>query len=258
MESTSFFVSYFGFIIEFTIPNSGLRWEKQVISVFKKNYIGYIPRSKVITKSDITIRFVESKTDSKLRSNKLTYIVPTTTHFLDRKKFGQLLREIVISALLFLTRKMGGVCLHASSASHNGKAILFIGNSGSGKSTICQLLSSDFIKLTDDTTFLIHKKSWITSPLPVFEKKIPLRFRSSSLQLKVVALYFIKQGSRNNITELTKDAGIFQRLLDNTLYTGSVYEIAHVKALIDTSIPCYQLEFTKSKKIGSLVKQFLD
>ncbi len=45
--------------------------------------------------------------------------------------------------------------LHASSVNINGKALVFLGHSTSGKSTIAEILSSEFPKISDDKVLLL-------------------------------------------------------------------------------------------------------
>ena len=47
-----------------------------------------------------------------------------------------------------------GLLLHASSVVMPGGALLFLGRSGAGKSTMCQLLSQSFPVLADDFVFV--------------------------------------------------------------------------------------------------------
>ena len=51
-----------------------------------------------------------------------------------------------------------GLFLHASSVLVSGGALLFLGNSGAGKSTMCQLLSQSFPVLADDIVF-VHRNA---------------------------------------------------------------------------------------------------
>ena len=56
-----------------------------------------------------------------------------------------------------------GVCLHASSVSISGKAILFLGHSTSGKSTISRLLSERYRVIADDKVWVhrLNKSKWL-------------------------------------------------------------------------------------------------
>ena len=53
------------------------------------------------------------------------------------------------------------VFLHASSISISGKALLFLGHSNAGKSTISGILSRQFHKIADDKVLIYRKKNWM-------------------------------------------------------------------------------------------------
>lgn len=55
--------------------------------------------------------------------------------------------------------KQKGLYLHASSVNINGKALLFLGHSSSGKSTISRLLSKRYPIIADDKICIFQKKN---------------------------------------------------------------------------------------------------
>ncbi len=55
--------------------------------------------------------------------------------------------------------KSKGFYLHASAININGKAILFLGHSGSGKSTIVKLLSTEYQIIADDKVWMSKHSS---------------------------------------------------------------------------------------------------
>ncbi len=58
-----------------------------------------------------------------------------------------------------VAQKKIGVCLHASAVNVSGKAILFLGHSTAGKSTISQLLSERYPVIADDKVWVSRHKS---------------------------------------------------------------------------------------------------
>ena len=58
-----------------------------------------------------------------------------------------------------------GVCLHASAVNVSGKAILFLGHSTAGKSTISRLLSEHYPVIADDKVWVYQTKNgcWMVS-----------------------------------------------------------------------------------------------
>lgn len=250
MDSQSIIISYFGFNLKFVIPQNGVKWQRQAVQVFEKNFKGFLVRFPP-NKIDITVQFHSCEEKTPLgNTGVFNYLIPTANSSLEKKKFGSLLREIIMTAMLLLTEKDGGICIHSSSVYAGSKAILFVGNSGAGKSTICQLLPPRFSQLTDDTTFIMHKRGWYTSPLPIFEKKHPLKDRSNSPLYRVEAVFFLRQSKLNRITPLKKDSAAFALIMDNIFYMGSSRQIEGIHSLIRSPIPFYTLEFEKEKTIG--------
>ena len=251
MKSTSIHLSYFGYIIEFIIPQSGLKWQEQIVHLFRKNFAGYIASQQVKKIVNRKIEFIASK-QVPLSSKAFVYIVPLTGALLKKKVFGQLLREILITSLLALTKSNDGTCLHASSVVRNNKAILFVGKSRSGKSTICDQLSPTYTQLTDDISFIVYKKNaWWTCQIPLFEKKVPLRRRDNSSEYKVIGLYFLEQSASNSITKIENIADVLPVIIENTFYVDGSDQLSFVHLLV-SKIPLYRIRFKMGRTIGKL------
>jgi len=63
---------------------------------------------------------------------------------------------------LFLARE-GGFLVHAASAIRNGRAFLFAGVSGAGKTTLCHLAPPDVVLLTDEISYVRPCKQGVRS-----------------------------------------------------------------------------------------------
>ena len=258
MESISLYICYLDFTIEFVIPHDGEKWEEEVYEIFHKYMKGYLCEFRRGTKGvDAKIEFRSTIGMQSAKSLSLMYIVPTYKGRLRVKEFGQLLREIFITIMLSLAQKKG-ICLHSSSVSYMAKAILFIGPSGIGKSSICRMLSDKFVQLTDDATFLVKSKRWVTSPLPIFEKNIPLYQRTSAIKYEAKAFYFLKQSDKNRCIKINNRSHIFRLLLDSAIYTGSSYELSSIKLLLSSRLPFYELNFTKEGSISDILETHLE
>ncbi|PIU48191.1 MAG: hypothetical protein COS94_03405 [Candidatus Hydrogenedentes bacterium CG07_land_8_20_14_0_80_42_17] len=103
-------------------------------------------------------------------------IIPSAPNRSDR------LSSIVVPAILYALSEFGIVPIHASSVLFNGKAVLFAGRSGSGKSTIAERLSSEGFEFLSDDRILLWKEEIegksIIKAVPSFELQNPFtRFR---------------------------------------------------------------------------------
>ncbi len=63
---------------------------------------------------------------------------------------------------ILYSAKRKGICLHASSVNILGKALVFLGHSTAGKSTISRLLSERYPVIADDKVWVCKKKTgWL-------------------------------------------------------------------------------------------------
>lgn len=249
-------ITYLGFVIEFNIPQHGEKWERQVLKVFEENFHGYIT-SKRTNGRHIQRIYLMADGHQTMRERKaIHYVVPTSNKALLKKEFGQLLREIVITSFVSLS-KGKGICLHASSIQSGNMAVLFMGKSGSGKSTICKTLSGEYPPLTDDSTFILKKRGWQTAALPIFEKNIPLSKRTGSTVCTVASLCFLKQHTNNSITRIQMTPRAIKNILENILHTGADDEMDAINRLIKSGLPMYLIEFKRGKGIRALFREFI-
>lgn len=82
-------------------------------------------------------------------------------------------QRILMHALYTLLINNNGVLLHASAININGKANIFLGSSGSGKSTVLSLLSKNYMPLADDTVAMRKDKNiYYFYPTPFLEREL--------------------------------------------------------------------------------------
>ena len=172
------------------------------------------------------------------------------------RQFNFLCKTIFASFLL----NHDGVILHASSIAYKGKAILFAGKEGSGKSTIVKLvpeypiLNDDFaiIRKIENAYYLFSSPFYETNPFPK-KKKIILIDR----------IYLLKQSSTCASVAINQDEALIQ-IMPLTLTPLSFipstwkgfpksYSIKIGKRMFEaardlsTSIPCFMLKFRKDR-----------
>ena len=91
--------------------------------------------------------------------------------------------------------KEGGFLVHAASAIRNGKAFLFAGVSGAGKTTISRLAPPDAILLTDEISYVREEGEGMRPSA----RRSPASWRKAgeNVSAPIAALYLLAQGPEN-------------------------------------------------------------
>jgi len=209
---------------------------------------------KKLQKTDYTIHIKESHLvvtkHISFKKNWLTLLFTenknsvTTFYYISTQQFVSIVSMIIEKLLLDK-----GFALHSSSCVVNGKAVLFLGESGAGKSTIINLLKSKYKIIADDAViirkiqsgffvyqaFIIYKNTWIPKkytsyPLgPIFFLKKAEHFRTKKITAKELVL-----------TQFSKQIWVEKRLSTN--------KIRMAMDLIDKKNDFYFLYFNKNPK----------
>jgi len=108
------------------------------------------------------------------------------------------LKNILKLLLSELVYKHNGLILHGSSVIYKDKAILFLGKSGSGKTTTLNLLKEKTVPFTDDISIVrLINKEYYVFPSPLDKKVKP---RNKNTGKKIAAnIYFLKKKGGGNI-----------------------------------------------------------
>jgi len=158
---------------------------------------------------------------------------------------------------LMLARE-GGLLIHAASAVRNGKAFLFAGISGAGKTTISRLAPADATLLTDEISYLrpdeVHNgHGYIAHGTPFAGELAKV---GENVQAPLAALYLLQKGSENAI-EPVKASEAARRLLENVLFfaldaelVGLVFESA---CELIRHVPVYWLTFFPDERVWELI-----
>ena len=150
-----------------------------------------------------------------------------------------------------------GMAVHAAGVVVNGRAILFMGRSGSGKTTTAGLWSRqpDVTVLADDLVvvrqqgdqFIAYGTPWQGT-----------RGLCSPASAPVERIYLIRHGQFNQQAPLPADALLAARLYSGTFLPGWSKEIlgSHVEmiALLAEHIPCYDLAFVPDTSVVNYVR----
>jgi hypothetical protein len=139
--------------------------------------------------------------------------------------------------------KTGGFLLHAASAIRNGKAFLFSGVSGAGKTTISRHAPPDATLLTDEISYLRPAGSGYEAYGTPFAGELARVGENQSAP--VATLFFLVQGPENRIEPVdSKDA--IRLLLRNILFFAQDRELV-------TSVFESACNFVKEVSVQKLV-----
>lgn len=155
---------------------------------------------------------------------------------------------------LMLARR-GGLLVHAASGVRNGRAFLFSGASGAGKTTISSLAPKDATLLTDEISYLRREgDGYIAHGTPFAGE---LARPGENIQAPLAALYLLRQGPENRIEPL-KESEAVRRVMENVLF------FAHDAELVDRvfesvcelvkRVPVQHLTFYPDGRVWDLIQ----
>lgn len=124
--------------------------------------------------------------------------------------------------------RQGGFLVHAASAIQNGKAFLFSGVSGAGKTTISRLAPADATLLTDEISYVrraeANSEGYVAYGTPFAGE---LAEPGENVQAPIETLFFLEQGPENRIEDVSSPSAAARMLLRNILF------FAHDAELVD-------------------------
>src|SRR5271156_5893302 len=150
--------------------------------------------------------------------------------------------------------RQGGFLLHSASAIRNGKAFLFAGVSGAGKTTISRLAPADATLLTDEISYVRKQdEDYFAFGTPFTGELAKLGENTSA---PLAALYLLAQGPENRIEAVAAaDAG--RELLANMLFFAEDQEMVHwaFQAACDFvhRVPVYRLTFVPDARVWEMI-----
>ncbi len=154
---------------------------------------------------------------------------------------------------LILARE-GGLLVHAASAVRNGRAFLFAGLSGAGKTTISRLAPADVTLLTDEISYLRRDGDGYVAYGTPFAGE--LAKVGENVQAPLAALYLLRQGPENAIEPVSTGDAV-RSLLENVLFfahdselVGMVFESA---CELVKRTPVYRLTFVPDARVWELI-----
>jgi hypothetical protein len=158
----------------------------------------------------------------------------------------------ILHSLLLATE--GGFLVHAASAIRNGRAFLFSGVSGAGKTTISRLAPPDAAVLTDEISYVRRANPAYEAFGTPFAGE--LARIGANLRAPLACVYLLVQGPENRI-EPIPPAAAARALLRNILF------FAHDQHLVEkvfesafdfvSRVPVQRLVFTPDARVWELI-----
>lgn len=144
----------------------------------------------------------------------------------------------------------GGFLLHSASAIRNGKAFLFAGVSGAGKTTISRLAPYDVALLTDEISYVRRcGERYVAYGTPFTGELAKL---GENVSAPISALYLLAQGKDNRIDPIAP-ADAARSILANLLFFAKHEEL--VKQVFDSvfefvkRVPVARLTFIPDSRV---------
>jgi hypothetical protein len=159
----------------------------------------------------------------------------------------------ILHSLLLV--KQGGFLLHAASAIRNGKAFLFAGVSGAGKTTIARLAPEDATLLTDEISYVRKPGNVYAACGTPFTGE--LQKLGENISAPIATLYLLAKGPANRI-EPVPAAEAARALLTNILFFAKDQEM--IGALLQSAcefvgrIPVSRLTFVPDSRVWEMIE----
>ncbi|HTV60228.1 MAG TPA: hypothetical protein VMJ93_15255 [Verrucomicrobiae bacterium] len=147
-----------------------------------------------------------------------------------------------------------GFLLHAASIVRNGRAYIFMGRSGAGKSTVSSL-SPEGSVLTDEISLLrFDRGAWRAHGTPFWGE---FRAAGQNQDYPVAGIYCLTQAGENRLVPMTVKE-MLRAILPCVLFFSSDPqandELLNILVEFAREIPCFRLHFLKDSSFWSVVQ----
>jgi hypothetical protein len=148
----------------------------------------------------------------------------------------------------------GGFLLHSASAIRNGRAYLFSGVSGAGKTTISRLAPPDVTLLTDEVSYIRREDPAYRACGTPFAGELARVGENCSAPIG--ALFFLEKGPENKIDSMAKSEAT-RRLMRNILFFAE--DAALVDKVFESAcqfverVPMQRLTFARDSRVWDMI-----
>ncbi len=166
---------------------------------------------------------------------------------------------------LILARR-GGFLLHAASAICDGRAFLFSGVSGAGKTTMTRIATPDVTLLTDEISYIRPSEERSETRAGANSYRAfgtpfagELAKAGENTSAPIGALFFLEKGPENRIEELSS-ADAVRRLMRNILFFAEdpslVEELLATACAFVAALPIRRLTFYPDSRVWDDIRRF--
>jgi hypothetical protein len=165
---------------------------------------------------------------------------------------------------LILARR-GGFLLHAASAICDGRAFLFSGVSGAGKTTMTRIATPNVTLLTDEISYVRPDAVRDVRPGVASYRAFGTPFAGElakageNTSAPIAALFFLEKGPENRIDEMSSAEAV-RRLMRNILFFAEdpnlVEELLATACAFVASLPIRRLTFYPDSQVWEQVRRF--
>lgn len=165
--------------------------------------------------------------------------------------------------------KRGGFLLHAASAICDGRAFLFSGVSGAGKTTMTRIATRDVTLLSDEISYVrpeparpdpaqsgLGRQSYLAFGTPFAGE---LAKPGDNTSAPIAGLFFLEKGPSNRIDDLSSAEAV-RRLMRNVLFFAEdpslVEELLATACAFVASLPIRRLTFYPDSQVWDEVRRF--
>ena len=162
----------------------------------------------------------------------------------------RILHSLILSA-------RGGFLLHAASGICEGRAYLFSGVSGAGKTTMTRLAPSEVTLLTDEISYVRPTVAGYSAFGTPFSGELSKAGENTSAPIG--ALFFLEQGPENRVDELAPAEAV-RRLMRNILFFAEDPPL--IERLLSTAcefvqkVPVRRLTFYPDARVWDDIRNF--
>ena len=152
--------------------------------------------------------------------------------------------------------QQGGFLLHAASIIRHGRAFIFAGQSGAGKTTMCRLAPPDSVLLSDEISFVRPAAFGYYAFGTPFYGELAVPGKNTSAPLS--AVYLLEHATENQIEELPSRLALTQFLRNVLLFAHDPETVGQVfsSALqLISRVPVRRLRFAPTPRVWETLEQ---